>query len=91
VVINWARVWLALGEMEGDLYDGRLPEIQIPTLVLHGPKDPHTDQEEIQALADQIPNARLHLFPEAGHSPHSERESRDECNRLVGEFLQMSI
>jgi pimeloyl-ACP methyl ester carboxylesterase len=87
VVANWGRVWLALGEMEGDLYDGQLPEIEVPTLVLHGLEDPHTDQKEIQALAAQIPGAQLHLFPEAGHSPHSERESRDECNRLVREFL----
>jgi pimeloyl-ACP methyl ester carboxylesterase len=83
VVANWGRAWLALGEMEGDLYDGRLPEIQVPTLVLHGLEDPHTDQKEIQALADQIPDSELYLFPEAGHSPHSEREARDACNQLV--------
>jgi pimeloyl-ACP methyl ester carboxylesterase len=87
VVANWARAWLALYDMEGDLYDGRLPEIQVPTLVLHGLEDPHTDQKEIQALAAQIPGAQLNLFPEGGHSPHSERESRDECNHLVREFL----
>jgi pimeloyl-ACP methyl ester carboxylesterase len=90
VVANWGRVWLALYDMEGDLYDGRLPEIRVPTLVLHGLEDPHTDQKEIQALAVQIPGAQLNLFPEGGHSPHSERESRDECNHLVREFLQKS-
>ena len=88
VVANWGHAWLALGEMDGDLYDGRLGEIGVPTLVLHGAQDPHTDLKEIQALAAQIPAAQLHLFPEAGHSPHSERDSRDACNRLVREFLQ---
>jgi len=87
VVANWGKAWLALGELDGDLYDGRLIEIRVPTLVLHGVNDPHTGLEEIQALADRIPGAKLHLFPEAGHSPHSERESRDECNQLVREFL----
>jgi pimeloyl-ACP methyl ester carboxylesterase len=90
VVANWGRAWLALGEMEGDLYDGRLPKIEVRTLVLHGLEDPHTDQEEIQTLAAQIPGAQLHLFPEGGHSPHSEREARDACNQLVREFLEGS-
>ena len=45
---------------------------------------------EIQALTAQIPGARLRLFPEAGHSPHSERGSRDKCNQVVREFLQES-
>ena len=57
--------------------------------MLHGVKDLHTGLEEIQALAAQIPGAVLHPFPGAGHSPHSERESRDECNRrLVREFFK---
>ena len=55
---------------------------------MHGVKDPHTGLEEIQSLADQIPGAGLHPFPEAGHSPHSEQESRDVCNRLVREFFK---
>lgn len=88
VLANWGYVWLLLYEMGGDLYDGRLAEIRIPTLVLHGAQDPHTGPEEIRALAGQIPGARLHLFPEAGHSPHSQRDARDECNRLARGFLQ---
>jgi pimeloyl-ACP methyl ester carboxylesterase len=87
VVANWGHAWLALYEMDGDLYDGRLGEIGVPALVLHGLEDPHTDLEEIQALADQIPGAGLHLFSEAGHSPHSERDTRDECSRRVRGFL----
>jgi len=87
VVSNWGRVWLALGEMDGDLYHGRLPEIHAPTLVLHGVHDSYTGLAEIKALASQIPGAQLHIFPQAGHSPHSERGSRDPCNRRVREFL----
>lgn len=87
VVANWGNVWLALGEMDGDLYEGRLSEIQVPTLVVQGAHDPHTSVAEIESLARQIPGARLRVFPNAGHSPHSERGSREECNRLVREFL----
>jgi pimeloyl-ACP methyl ester carboxylesterase len=89
VVANWGRAWLALGELEGDLYDGRLAGIRAPTLVLHGAGDPHSEVAEIQALADQIPGAGLHLFPEAGHSPHSERDSREACNRRMRAFLHL--
>jgi pimeloyl-ACP methyl ester carboxylesterase len=87
VVANWGRVWLELNQMEGDLYDGRLPEIRVPTLVLHGINDPHTGVTEIKALAAQIPGAQLELFDKTGHSPHSERGSRDACNRRVKQFL----
>lgn len=90
VVANWGNAWLALYEMDGDLYDGRLSEIHVPTLVLHGVQDPHTSITEIQALTAQIPGAQLHLFPQAGHSPHSERGARNECNRRAREYLQKS-
>jgi pimeloyl-ACP methyl ester carboxylesterase len=88
VVANWGSVWLALNQMEGDLYDGRLPEIHVPTLVLHGIHDPHTSVTEIESLTAQIPGAQLQLFDESGHSPHSERDCRDACNRRVKKFLE---
>ncbi len=91
VVSNWGNVWLALSRMDGDLYDGRLPEIHVPTLVLHGARDPHTSVAEIELLAAQIPDAQLHVFPDAGHSPHSERGSRDDCNRRVRRFLCVDV
>jgi pimeloyl-ACP methyl ester carboxylesterase len=91
VVANWGNAWLALYEMEGDLYEGRLSEIQAPTLVFHGVRDPHTTVAEIKALTTQIPGAQLHVFPEAGHSPHSQRSSRDECNQRVRDFLRNNV
>ena len=90
VVANWGQVWLALNQMEGDLYLGRLPEIRSPALIFHGLHDPHTDAAEIEALAAQISGAQLQLLSEAGHSPHSQRESRDQVNRQVKAFLQGS-
>ncbi|UCC86463.1 MAG: alpha/beta hydrolase [Anaerolineales bacterium] len=87
VVANWGNVWLRLNEMDGNLYDGRLPEIQTPTLVMHGIHDPHSSVTEIKTLTAQIPDAQLYLFQEGGHSPHSERANRDECNQLVREFI----
>jgi pimeloyl-ACP methyl ester carboxylesterase len=91
VVANWGNAWVVLGEMEGDLYEGRLSEIHVPTLVLHGAHDPHTSIAEMESLTGKISGAQLRVFSNTGHSPHSERDSRDECNRLVREFLADSL
>nr|HID13387.1 alpha/beta hydrolase [Anaerolineae bacterium] len=87
VLRNWAEAWLALGERDGDLYTGRLAEIRCPTLILHGAHDPHTAVAEIEALATQIPDAELHVFPAAGHSAHDDPATLEVCNGLVRRFL----
>ncbi|MBF4211286.1 alpha/beta fold hydrolase, partial [Pseudomonas donghuensis] len=46
---------------------GRLPELQLPVLLLWGGADPISPVSVGQRLANLIPDARLELFPEAGH------------------------
>ncbi len=63
----------------------RLPEIKIPTLIIHGKKDrffPHTQAEAAHKL---IRNSQLCLLEECGHVPQMEKP--EEFNRLVLEFL----
>jgi pimeloyl-ACP methyl ester carboxylesterase len=45
----------------------RLQEIRSPTLILHGTDDGVVDQRNAAILEGAIPNARLLLFPGAGH------------------------
>jgi 3-oxoadipate enol-lactonase len=45
----------------------RLHEIRAPTLILHGADDGVVDQRNAVILERAIPNARLLLFPDAGH------------------------
>ncbi|HEV7647132.1 MAG TPA: alpha/beta hydrolase [Actinophytocola sp.] len=45
----------------------RLPEIAAPTLVLHGADDPLFPLPHGEALAREIPNARLVALPHTGH------------------------
>jgi pimeloyl-ACP methyl ester carboxylesterase len=45
----------------------RISQIRHPTLVVCGADDRMTPARYSQALADQIPNARLKLIPQAGH------------------------
>ena len=46
---------------------GRLAEIRIPTLVMHGAQDRIVPAANAQRLADGIAGARLVIFPDAGH------------------------
>jgi pimeloyl-ACP methyl ester carboxylesterase len=81
-----------------DLYGGRLAELRVPTLVIHGACDPRTEPGELDAIRaalDRGAEAPRHIsdlrhmaiLPEGGHSPHSERSTADEVTRLVRQFL----
>jgi pimeloyl-ACP methyl ester carboxylesterase len=52
---------------EGDVPDAPLSSISAPTLVIHGTADPMFPPEHGQALADELPEARLLILERAGH------------------------
>ncbi len=88
---NWAGAWIELYEREGDLYRNRLAEIHSPVLIIHGAHDEHTPVSEMEELARRIPNARLAIYPDGGHSLHDQRETREACTQTVREFLRAAI
>lgn len=49
--------------------DGLLPELDVPTLVIHGDLDRVNTPEEAQQFADGIPGAELLLLEQCGHVP----------------------
>jgi pimeloyl-ACP methyl ester carboxylesterase len=57
-----------------DVYAGRLAEVRVPTLVVHGARDPRTEPGEVDAAMAVMPQARLELV-DAGHSPHNGRQA----------------
>jgi 3-oxoadipate enol-lactonase len=77
------RQWEAIRDF--DPYD-RLPEIRVPTLVLHGTEDLLVHPDNARVLADRIPGARLVLLDGAGHVYHSERP--EEADRAVLDFIR---
>ncbi len=87
VIRNWSGAWIELHQREGDLYHERLSQIRCPVLILHGAHDEHTPVGEMEELARRIPQARLVIFPEGGHSLHDQRETRERCTQEVREFL----
>ena len=63
-----------------------LPQIQAPTLVLVGEEDVARPLEEAKKLQAGIPDARLVVIPEAGHS--SPIENPEDFNRALRVFLE---
>jgi pimeloyl-ACP methyl ester carboxylesterase len=53
-----ARAWLQIGDDAAsdteDFYDGRLSEIAVPVLIVHGAQDPRTEPGEIEALGAAV-------------------------------------
>lgn len=72
--------------MAHDTYE-RLPEIQAPTLVIHGDADRVVPVENARILASRIPNAELVILEKMGHLFSS--EAFDESNRIMLDFLKM--
>ena len=79
-----------------DLYGARLGDLRVPTLVIHGGKDPRTEPRELDAMRkalDGAPDprvgpARFEVLPEGAHSPHSERATADEVTQLAEGFVR---
>ena len=64
---------------------GRLSQLRIPVLVIHGELDPLIPFQNGRYLAEHIPGARLIEYPNTGHIPIIERA--DDFNRDVLVFL----
>ncbi len=62
----------------------RLRGVAVPTLVLHGERDPAVPVANARILADAIPGARLEVLAGAGHIVFWQQPER--CAELVAEF-----
>lgn len=80
------QAWLAqaAAAQTFDAWD-RLPELALPTLVLHGTADVVVDPGNAGLLAERIPGAELELFPGCGHLLYWEQPER--FVEVVGGFL----
>lgn len=84
-----ARAWLQIGAQAqspaDDFYGGRLGQLSVPTMVLHGANDPRTEPGELDAIAALVPN--VVVLERGGHGPHSEADTADEATALVDAFI----
>jgi pimeloyl-ACP methyl ester carboxylesterase len=85
-------VWFRLADLvktpDEDLYDGRLGELAVRTLFLHGSLDPRTEPGEMERVRNVLPRAAMKFVANGKHSPHSEETAFEECNALARDFLQ---
>ena len=85
-----ARAWLQIGADAAsdtdDFYDGRLGDLSVRTLVVHGARDPRTEPGEIDALRRAAPRIDVRIV-DAAHSPHSEPSSAREVTAAAARFL----
>ena len=83
----WLRIADECARPDGDLYDGRLGELAVPTTILHGVGDPRTEPGELERVRRELPRATMRLVEKGQHSPHSEEAAYEECNRILREVL----
>jgi pimeloyl-ACP methyl ester carboxylesterase len=83
----WLRIADVVQRPDEDLYDGRLSELRVPTLFLHGRLDPRTEPGEMEHVHNELPQAEMRFVHNGKHSPHSELDAYQECNAIAGEFL----
>ncbi len=82
------QVWLDLAlKKKGppDLYEGKLSQLSVPTLFLHGSRDQRTEPGEMDSVRRELPSAVIRMIRGAGHSPHN--EAPDACIRFAKKFI----
>ena len=90
-----SRTWLRIVDeaLPGeDFYGGRLSELKVPVLVVHGVRDPRTEPGELEALRGALErraNVRGHfeILDQGGHSPHSEQATSALVTEAARGFL----
>ncbi|HVF90234.1 MAG TPA: alpha/beta hydrolase [Blastocatellia bacterium] len=91
VIVNNGTAWAQLASTASsdreDLYDGRLNELSVPVLFIHGARDPRTEPEELSAVRQALPEARFLIIEEGKHSPHSESAAAQQSTRAAREFV----
>jgi pimeloyl-ACP methyl ester carboxylesterase len=94
----WRRIADEWPTSDADLYGGRLSELRVPTLVIHGGRDRRTEPGELEALRAAMDRGggptegqkrlrRIVVVDEGGHSPHSQRMTADDVTRAATLFL----
>jgi 3-oxoadipate enol-lactonase len=84
----WFRIADSVKRPDEDLYDGRLGELRVPTLFLHGSLDPRTEPGEMNRVQQAFPQATMRFIAAGKHSPHSEEDAWQECNQNASEFFR---
>ncbi len=87
----WLRILAGADLPDQDLYGGRLSELSVPTLLLHGSNDPRTEPGELEALCSLLPEAQVTVLEGGGHCPHSHPKSTASCADVLHQFFNSAL
>ena len=71
---------------DGVVVEARLPELRMPTLLVWGRHDHIFPPGHAESALKRLPNGRIEIFEDSGHTP--QMEEPDRFNRLVLGFLE---
>ena len=71
--------------LKNEITQARLKELKLPTLVISGAADMSTPPSISRMIAAELPNSRLALIPESGHSTYWEQP--EILNQAVLDFI----
>jgi pimeloyl-ACP methyl ester carboxylesterase len=83
----WLRIADESVRPDEDLYGGRLGELRVPTVFLHGESDPRTEPDEMERVKRAAPQVEVRFIKGGQHSPHSEDVAGEEFNRAMVELI----
>ena len=67
----------------------RLPELTLPTLLVHGEKDPFYRLESMQYVQALLPNSKLVVMEGSGHLPMMARPL--DVAKVIDDFLRYMV
>jgi pimeloyl-ACP methyl ester carboxylesterase len=81
------RAWLAIAATpDDDFFDGKLAQLAVPVMVIHGADDPRTEHDELAQVRAELPAARWEIIDGGGHCPHAHPRTAAHVRRLIEEF-----
>ncbi|KAJ8985323.1 hypothetical protein NQ317_008353 [Molorchus minor] len=82
---DWCDTLIKIRNDGGNICKDCLVNIECPTLILHGDKDPMVAPEHPDYLFSNIKTTKLHRFPDGKHNIHL--KYAEEFNQIVTDFL----
>ena len=82
---GWNDIWLHPCFRSWNI-EKYLKKIRVPVLALQGRQDPYGTLDQLTVLPGQIPDCRIRILEECGHTPHMEQ--KETSLQLMTEFIR---
>ena len=88
---GWNDVWLSPA-FRGWNIEAEVARITVPVLAVQGEDDEYGTLAQVRAIQSRLPETRLLVMPNCGHSPHRDQPVRlsAEAGRFIRQFSPLS-